>query len=224
MKRILIFLLFIVSNVTQADLLLNGRYEFKTDGGTPDMLGDNVCFYPDGTSAKRLPRTKTDQRLAWFCFSNTAHAKKLLRLDLQQKADCGASGTATVRVKNYQVYAEEGDGVDTAQLVNLKNIANVKKHCVTPKQPAIQGNLPSFKQGEPYASIRNKMIQAGWQPFHSPDADACYKEDERCQDRPEMESCTGTGLGNCRFIWVKNGKKAGICTIGDNAVFEMVCK
>lgn len=224
MKRVLIFLLFIVSNVAQADLLLNGRYEYKTDIEGSDMLGDNICFYPDAISAKRLPRPKTDQRLAWFCFSNTVYAKKLLGLDLQKNGDCGASGTATVRVKNYQVYVEESDGFDTAKLVNVKNIANVKKHCATPKQPAIQGNLPTFKQGEPYASIRNKMLQAGWQPFHSPDADACYKEDERCQGRPEMESCTGTGLGNCRFLWIRNGEKTGICTIGDDAVFDMVCK
>ena len=80
--------------------------------------------------------------------------------------------------------------------------------------------LPTFIENESYSSVRNKMIAAGWQPFHASDAGTCLKEDERCEGRPEMESCTGTGLGNCRFLWIKNGEKASISTIGDNAIFD----
>lgn len=84
--------------------------------------------------------------------------------------------------------------------------------------------LPHFNKHESYASIRTKMLKAGWQPFHSKDADTCMEGDSRCQGRPEMESCAGTGLADCRFLWKKDGKTIRICTIGeDNPVYNRIC-
>lgn len=83
---------------------------------------------------------------------------------------------------------------------------------------------PNFKKGESYASVRTKMIKAGWKPFHSEDADTCSAGDSRCTGRPEMQSCSGTGLANCRFLWKKDGKMTAICTVGEeNAVFDNFC-
>lgn len=226
MKNILICLLLAFSTLGQADasLTLSGRYEFGADAETFEMLAGKVCFYPNAASAKLLPRPKSDKRLAWLCFMNTAQAQKLLSISLD-KNDCVVSGTATVKVKDYQVYSEESDGFDTATLLSVKNNANIKINaCKATEKTAKSNHLPNMQENESYTSIRQKMLQAGWQPFHSPDADTCYKEDERCQGRPEMESCTGTGLGNCRFLWIKNGEKTGICTIGDNAIFDGVCQ
>ena len=85
-------------------------------------------------------------------------------------------------------------------------------------------DLPSFKEYENYASVREKMLAANWLPFHAETADECSETDTRCKDRPEMESCAGTGMGNCKFLWKKNGKTTGICTVdGDPAVFANFC-
>ena len=82
---------------------------------------------------------------------------------------------------------------------------------------------PSFSEGEDYKFVREKMIQFGWKPFHSNDADKCEKGDKRCEGRPEMEACAGTGLANCKFLWVKGSKKVAICTIGEVAKFDGMC-
>ena len=89
---------------------------------------------------------------------------------------------------------------------------------------AFASDFPHFKKHESYASVRIKMMEAGWKPYHARDADTCKSGDARCQGRPEMEACAGTGMANCRFLWVKEGKTVGICTVGEEAVFDNVCK
>lgn len=80
--------------------------------------------------------------------------------------------------------------------------------------------LPRLKRGESYKSVRVKMLKAGWKPFRAPDADKCMEGDERCQGRPEMQSCAGTGMANCRFLWKRKGKTVVIFTVGENAVYD----
>lgn len=81
---------------------------------------------------------------------------------------------------------------------------------------------PKIKAGEAYSSVRKKMIEAGWQPYHAPEADDC-NNDSRCNGRPEMIACAGTGMANCKFLWQKNGQTIGICTVGEDAVFDNIC-
>ena len=83
-------------------------------------------------------------------------------------------------------------------------------------------DLPSIRN-ESYASAREKMIAAGWQPFHASNADPCENDDPRCKDRPEMEACSGTGAANCRFLWKKGEKIVGICTVGEEASSSDYC-
>jgi hypothetical protein len=106
---------------------------------------------------------------------------------------------------------------------NKENYYSLNK--ATPlKQTAKANNLPQFKKKESYSSVRAKMLKAGWEPFHAPDADECAEGDKRCEGRPEMESCVGTGLANCKFLWRKNGKITAICTVGeDTAVYDGIC-
>ncbi|HEX8251327.1 MAG TPA: hypothetical protein VF599_24355 [Pyrinomonadaceae bacterium] len=80
--------------------------------------------------------------------------------------------------------------------------------------------LPRFRKSEGYKSVRAKMIKAGWKPFRAKDADACQSGDARCKNRPEMQSCAGTGLANCRFLWKRKGKTVVIFTAGENAVYQ----
>ncbi len=93
-------------------------------------------------------------------------------------------------------------------------------------QPAFAegSSLPHFKKSESYTSVRAKMLKEGWKPFHSKDADTCMASDSRCQGRPEMVSCAGTGLANCKFLWEKGGKIIAICTVGeDNPSYDNIC-
>lgn len=78
------------------------------------------------------------------------------------------------------------------------------------------GGLPRFKKGESYQNVRFKMLKAGWKPYHSPKADECADGDKRCENRPEMEACAGTGFAPCSFLWKRRGKTVSILTIGED--------
>lgn len=93
----------------------------------------------------------------------------------------------------------------------------------TQNQPLPKGQsnnaVPGFAPNESYASVRQKLLASGWQPFHASDADVCSQGDARCQGRPEMQACAGTGMANCRFIWQKDGKTVAVMTVGEDAAF-----
>ncbi|MBT9495055.1 MAG: hypothetical protein IV107_22510 [Paucibacter sp.] len=98
-------------------LTLDGRFEYRTDAESQSVIGDQICFFPSAKSSPLLPRWSGDQRLAWFCFSQTARAAKQLSIPLQFiPGTCGVAGTATVEIDDYVVYASEGDGNDSAAL------------------------------------------------------------------------------------------------------------
>lgn len=78
-----------------------------------------------------------------------------------------------------------------------------------------QTGLPRFKKGQSYESVRTTMIKGGWKPFHSPDADECVAGDSRCEGRPEMRSCSGTGVASCAFTWKRQGRMVTIFTVGE---------
>ena len=90
----------------------------------------------------------------------------------------------------------------------------------SPVVGAQTSGLPRFKKGESYKTVRAKMLKAKWKPFHAADADECYDGDARCANRPEMEHCSGTGLGFCAFLWKRKGKTVKIITAGDNAGYQ----
>lgn len=123
-----------------------------------------------------------------------------------------------------------GGGGQTANTTNLANTeqnkANVLENkAAENKTPTANTNsqtaeLPKFKKGEEYKSVREKLIKAGWTPFKSKEADKCLEGDERCQDFPEMEACAGTGLGNCRYLWKKGSKTLAIFTISDSPIYD----
>lgn len=93
---------------------------------------------------------------------------------------------------------------------------------VVPATPAVPAAKPKFKRGESYASVRLKLIKAGWLPYHSPNADVC-NEDRRCAGRPEMEACSGVEQAPCKFLWRRGGERLSVCTIGEDAEFSAIC-
>ena len=48
---------------------------------------------------------------------------------------------------------------------------------------------------------------------------ACSAGDARCQGRPEMQACAGTGMANCRFLWQKDGRTIAVMTVGEDAAY-----
>ncbi|WP_148042270.1 hypothetical protein [Pseudomethylobacillus aquaticus] len=114
-----VLLLAIVSTQVAAEetITLSGRFEYRTDPISLDIIGRQVCFFPTEHSAHLVPRPRGDNRLPWFCFSNSAAAAKMLGFRLTVSTDaCGVSGSATLTVSHYVAYPEEGDGNDVATL------------------------------------------------------------------------------------------------------------
>jgi hypothetical protein len=81
---------------------------------------------------------------------------------------------------------------------------------------------PVFKHETPYAAARRNLVRRGWQPVISPDADACAEGDARCQGRPEMQACAGTGEANCLFLWRRAGTVIAVSTVDDPPVVAAV--
>lgn len=111
----------------QGELTLTGRFERLQDSITLDWRGDRVCFYPDTTQAKLLPRVFASNKPAMFCFNNTRSAINALGLPPQPPAGaCGMVGTATVDISRYVVENGMGETYDLATLVKADNVSPLK--------------------------------------------------------------------------------------------------
>ncbi|WP_448253072.1 hypothetical protein [Ottowia oryzae] len=85
--------------------------------------------------------------------------------------------------------------------------------------------VPSFTRNTSYAQVRTALLRDGWQPVISKDADECMEDDSRCEGRPEMLTCSGSGLAMCRFGWERGGQQLTICTTGEEqASFHSICE
>lgn len=84
--------------------------------------------------------------------------------------------------------------------------------------------VPSFAKGSDYEKARATLIAKGWTPATMPDAQSC-DGDPRCNGRPEMEACAGTGLANCLFTWRKGTMLIEVSTIGeDPRISAVACR
>lgn len=92
-------------------------------------------------------------------------------------------------------------------------IAAQAPQAATPSKPS--ANLPPALTGQQYSAARERLLASGWEPYRARDADHCERGDERCQGRPEMQSCSGSGRASCRFLWRKNGVVATVTTAGE---------
>jgi hypothetical protein len=75
---------------------------------------------------------------------------------------------------------------------------------------------PRFPRGTDYADARVSLQALGWQPVTLPDADRCAAGDPRCQGRPEMHVCSGTGAGHCIFVWRRGDVLIEVITVGED--------
>ena len=103
-------------------IVLDGQYSQRTDEMSLQIIGERVCFAPDKAQWGRLPRPAATQD-AWFCFSNDAEARKLLRVPARQADNCGWQARARIIIDTYQPYLQEGDGNDMARLASVDKVA-----------------------------------------------------------------------------------------------------
>jgi hypothetical protein len=82
--------------------------------------------------------------------------------------------------------------------------------------------LPAFKRNEQYSALRERLANSDWHPASKVDADQCIKGDDRCEGRPEMQSCAGTGEANCLFMWQRASTLIAVSTIADPPVVEAI--
>lgn len=110
------------ASAADAPLTFEGRFEFRTDQESLEIIGKQVCFFPAPPISKSIPRPAGDHRLPWFCFSNSAVAASRLGISMSaHPKSCGIRGTATVVVMGYNHYSGEGDGNDVAELETVLN-------------------------------------------------------------------------------------------------------
>lgn len=106
----------------QPPIVLDGMYNVRTDEMSLEIIGNRVCFAPDKAQWGRLPRPAATHD-AWFCFSNDAEARRLLRVPARQADNCGWQARARIVIDSYQAYVEQGDGNDMARLQSVVKVA-----------------------------------------------------------------------------------------------------
>jgi hypothetical protein len=72
-----------------------------------------------------------------------------------------------------------------------------------------------FSEGMPYATVRKRLVDAGWLPLRDPE---CWKNAGQgstvCGLLPEVESCSGDGYCNMHFANADTGQRIAITTYG----------
>ena len=85
---------------------------------------------------------------------------------------------------------------------------------------AVAQTIPkNLKQGMPYAQARKTLLNSGWQAVaHSPNRDRFGAMNYLINKLGynEVETCSGTGMGFCRFSFTNaNGQKLAVVTVNN---------
>ena len=75
--------------------------------------------------------------------------------------------------------------------------------------------LPRLQRNSGYEAASRQLRTLGWRPAPQRDADTCGRGDDRCEGRPEMLSCAGTGMAACAFTWAKGATVIVVSTAGE---------
>lgn len=83
----------------------------------------------------------------------------------------------------------------------------------SPATPAVDA---AFAKDMPYATLRRRLLDAGWLPLRDP---ACWDNNAGpassvCGELPEVESCSGDGYCNMAFANAADGKRIDVSTYG----------
>jgi hypothetical protein len=82
--------------------------------------------------------------------------------------------------------------------------------------------LPLLKKGEAYSAVRIRLLGSGWRPPTTTDKAQCEDGDGRCQGRPEVQACSGTGKADCLFCWEKDGRFVVVTTVYDPPIVDTI--
>lgn len=94
-----------------------------------------------------------------------------------------------------------------------------------PQSTPNRRTAPPFARSETYTHVRAMLMRQGWDPVVSLDADQCMPDDSRCAGRPEILTCSGSGLAMCRFRWQRDEQSLTTCTAGEEQeMFHSVCE
>jgi uncharacterized protein YecT (DUF1311 family) len=191
---------------------------------------------------QNLQKEKDRLNQTYKVLSESLSAEKLAQLDATQKTWLDKRNTTCGKLHNqlatpeatkvtaciYQFVNERADELTklSVRAQTKPSVSyNVDKQANTPATTGSISAAPeksapvsndALKKGKSYAQAREQLLAAGWQPYHTLEADECLDGDTRCQNRPEMEACAGTGEGNCSFLWQRNGRLMAIFTIGED--------
>ncbi|MEG4804993.1 hypothetical protein QUB63_30445 [Microcoleus sp. ARI1-B5] len=89
---------------------------------------------------------------------------------------------------------------------------------VEPAKFKLSQPLPMLRQDSPYAEVRQALINAGWQPVSDSYLSPSDRDRADRSGYPELQACSGTGLGFCSFIFsAANGQKLRVITAGQNS-------
>ena len=105
------------------ELILNGKYEYRTDSESLEYLGDLVCYFPNEETAKLIKRTKKSKRMVWFCFVPNNEAKIALNVPKKKTNHCGFTSPTSIIVTNYKDLG--GFQADTAKLEKVLSLGKV---------------------------------------------------------------------------------------------------
>lgn len=92
---------------------LTGSFEYFPPDD--EFFPEVVCFFPDETSAGRLPVMAGDGRNVWFCFDNVDEARRVFGGE-------PGTGTATVTIDAYTIHRYPSEVVNTAVLLEAVDI------------------------------------------------------------------------------------------------------
>ncbi|MDB5476518.1 MAG: hypothetical protein JWP49_2029 [Phenylobacterium sp.] len=86
-------------------------------------------------------------------------------------------------------------------------------------------DLPKFKRHTPYGEVRRQLLNLGFKPIMlaEPLSPECSPYGDRCTRWPELESCSGTGIGYCKFGFrAPSGRWVALLTVGDEPGFYRI--
>lgn len=103
-------------------IVVSGRFSQELE----NEFNPGLCFYPQGKSAKLIPRQRGDERIPWFCFSNQPRAFLLLKVPKKLKRGvCEIEGNATIVVSNYVVDTTPSEVSDLAQIDRVVTVSGL---------------------------------------------------------------------------------------------------
>lgn len=222
MQRAVVSLIFVVTLLGSSALMaqapvtsdwtsLQGRWapSEAACGGESDSI---VTITRSGVSEYETSCRTTDRRRT----SNGWQLRQICQVDENtrpHRVRITITGRSSIRLTTRE---QDGQEYNRALLRCTTDAAVLGERST---RPADQSPIPNIRYGTPYADVRGALISEGWSPSKETDADTCdASRDARCH--PEMQACAGTGEGNCRYTWRKDGRLLTVFTVDDPPLFS----